>query len=118
MITVIRTRYPNDRGLWVSCGMFVLGSRPTLLRDVDLRLAGMALRKNGEVVSTGAGAACLGHPVNAVVWLANTLGQHGTQLRAGDIILSGALGPVTDVKPGDVVEIDIAWLGGASVSFR
>ena len=100
-----------------SSGLFVLGNGPRKLIDTDLRCAGMALRKNGAVVSTGAGAACLGHPVNAVVWLANKLAEFGQGLRSGEIVLSGALGPVTDVEAGDWVRADIAHLGSVSVRF-
>lgn len=100
-----------------SSGKFVLGLKPTPLADVDLELCGMALRKNGEVVSTGAGVACLDHPINAVVWLANTLGMLGESLHAGHVILSGALGPVCDVAAGDVIDLDIDGLGCARVSF-
>ena len=94
-----------------SSGLFVLGSDPVLLRDANLRLAGMALRKNGQVVSTGAGCACLGHPTRAVAWLANTLGRFGRAIEPGQIILSGALGPVTPLTFGDVLQADIARVG-------
>lgn len=100
-----------------SSGLFVLGNQPRLLVEVDLRLAGMALRKNGHVVSTGAGAACLGHPINAVVWLANKLAEFGQGLKAGEVILSGALGPVTEVAEGDWIRADINGLGSVSVRF-
>lgn len=100
-----------------SSGMFVLSASPTLLTEVDLELCGMALRKNGALVSSGAGVACLDHPVNAVVWLANTLGRLGQTLEAGHVILSGALGPVCDVAAGDVIDLDISGVGSARVSF-
>jgi len=100
-----------------SSGMFVLGTRPTRLRDVDLPLVGMTLRVNGRVVSTGAGAACLGNPVSAVAWLANKFGEFGRVLRAGEVILSGALGPVAPVKAGDHVEVSIGRLGGTWARF-
>lgn len=100
-----------------SSGLFVLGGRPQKIEDVDLRLCGMAMRKNGRVVSTGAGAACLGHPVNAVVWLANKLGEFGQGLKAGQVVLSGALGPVCDVADGDYVEAEISGLGRVTVRF-
>jgi len=100
-----------------SSGLFVMGSTPVSLRGLDLRLAGMTLRKNGEVVATGAGAACLGHPVNAVAWLANKVGQMGASLRAGDVVLSGALGPVTPVAPGDWLHVAISGVGEASCRF-
>lgn len=101
-----------------SSGMFVLGSTPVAPEGLPLRTAGMALRKRGSVVSTGAGAACLDHPVNAVVWLAETLAGFGEGLEAGHVVLSGALGPVCDVAPGDWLRADIAHLGSVSVRFE
>lgn len=100
-----------------SSGLFVVGSTPMPLDGLDLRLCGMALRKNGKVVSTGAGAACLGHPVNAVVWLANKLGELGSEIREGDVVLSGALGPVTPVQQGDFLEAVVDGLGKVRVKF-
>lgn len=100
-----------------SSGLFVLGNRPVPLSDVDLYRCGMALRKNGRLVSTGAGAACLGNPVNAVVWLVNKLASFDTSLRKGDIILSGALGPVTNIEAGDHIDAQISGLGSVRVRF-
>ncbi len=100
-----------------SSGLFVLGSTPVDPRGVSLGLAGMVMRQNGQVSSTGAGAACLGHPLNAVTWLANTMRKLGQPLRRGEIILSGALGPVCDVRAGDEVEAHIAHLGHVRVRF-
>ena len=77
----------------------------------------MTLRKNGEVVSTGAGAACMGDPVNAMVWLANTLGELGAQLNTGQVILSGALGPVPPVVAGDMVTVEMGRMGEVMVGF-
>lgn len=97
-----------------SSGLVLLGTQPSLLRDVDLSLCGMALRKNGAVVSTGAGAACLGNPVQAVLWLANKLTEmnpEGAGLPAGSILLSGALGPVCPIEKGDSIEVEISGLG-------
>lgn len=99
-----------------SSALLVLGNRPKKLKDIDLRMAGMALRMNGEVESTGVGAACLDHPVNAVVWLANALGRLGDTLKAGDIILSGAYGPVVPFNPGDHCEVEISGLGKVTCS--
>lgn len=100
-----------------SSGRFVVSSTTASLAGIDLALAGCVLRKNGRVASTGAGAACLGHPVNAVAWLARTLAKQGTPLRAGDVVLSGALCPVVPVAAGDVVEVEVAHVGRCSVRF-
>ncbi|WSG19589.1 fumarylacetoacetate hydrolase family protein [Nonomuraea sp. NBC_01738] len=100
-----------------SSGMYVLGNRPVLLRDVDLRMAGMVMERRGEQVSTGLGTACLGHPLHAAVWLADTLARLGSPLRAGDTVLTGALGPVVPAKPGDVMEARIDGLGDVRVAF-
>ncbi|MFC9860004.1 MULTISPECIES: 2-keto-4-pentenoate hydratase [unclassified Streptomyces] len=100
-----------------SSGAYVLGTRPVPLRELDLRTAGMVLERRGEPVSTGAGAACLGNPLHAAVWLADTLVRLGRPLRAGDTVLTGALGPMTTVEPGDVLEAHIDGLGSVRAAF-
>lgn len=100
-----------------SCGVFVLGDRLVDPRDVDLATCGMVLEKNGEIACTGAGAATLGNPVNAMVWLANTLGRLGIPLKAGEVVLSGSLGPMIPVKTGDSLRCTIGGIGGCSVRF-
>ena len=100
-----------------SCGVFVLGDRLVDPRDVDLGTCGMVLEKNGEIVATGAGAAALGHPANAVAWLANTLGAHGIALEAGEVVLSGSLAAMVPVKAGDNLRVTIGGIGGCSVRF-
>ena len=80
-----------------SCGVFVLGDQLVDISNVDLGLCGMVLEKNGEIVVTGAGAATMASPVNAMVWLANTLGRLGIPLNAGDVVLSGALGSAVSI---------------------
>ena len=99
-----------------SSAFYVLGSQPKPLAGLDLRTCGMVLEVNDEVVSLGAGAACLGHPLNAVAWLARTLALRGAPLRAGEVILSGALGPMVALKPGDRVTASIGGLG--TVGFK
>ena len=94
-----------------SSAAFVLGAQPVSLRAVDLRAAGMVLKINGEPFSTGSGAACLDHPALAVAWLANKLGEWGHGLVAGEIILSGAFGPVVPIEEGQFVEVEISGLG-------
>ncbi|HEX7743683.1 MAG TPA: fumarylacetoacetate hydrolase family protein [Micromonosporaceae bacterium] len=100
-----------------SSGLFVLGTTPRRLADVDLRLCGMVLEHAGEPVSVGAGAACLGNPLIAVAWLAQTLAGFGRPLRAGDIVLSGALGPMVPVTPGAAYEARISGLGSVRTCF-
>lgn len=94
-----------------SSNAFVLGNMPVDLDRLDLRLAGMVMERSGEVMSLGVGAACLGHPLNAALWLANKMASLGRGLKAGDIVLTGALGPMVPVRPGDVFEAHIQGLG-------
>ncbi|MEU6078876.1 fumarylacetoacetate hydrolase family protein, partial [Micromonospora sp. NPDC047074] len=100
-----------------SSGLFVLGTVPRRLADVDLRLCGMVLEQAGEPVSVGAGAACLGNPLHAVQWLAQTMARSGDPLRAGDVVLSGALGPMVSVTPGAAYEARISGLGSVRACF-
>ncbi|MEK6351296.1 MAG: fumarylacetoacetate hydrolase family protein [Burkholderia cenocepacia] len=100
-----------------SAGLYVLGQRPVKLAELDLRLAGMIMERKGDAVSLGVGAACLGHPLNAALWLARTLVDMGTPLRAGDVVLTGALGPLVTVSPGDVIEARIQGLGSVRARF-
>ena len=100
-----------------SCGVFVLGDRLVNPAAVDLSTCGMVLEKNGEIVGTGAGAATLGSPVNAVAWLANTLGRLGIPLKAGEVILSGSLAALIPVVKGDNLRVTIGGIGSCSVKF-
>jgi 2-oxopent-4-enoate/cis-2-oxohex-4-enoate hydratase len=100
-----------------SCGVIVLGDKSVSPLDVDLATCGIVVSLNGEIISTGAGAAAMGSPVNAVTWLANTLGAYGIELKAGDIILSGSLVPLQSVKPGDSMHMEIGGIGQASARF-
>jgi 2-oxopent-4-enoate/cis-2-oxohex-4-enoate hydratase len=100
-----------------SCGVFVLGDRVVSPLEVDLNTCGMVLEKNGEIVATGAGAAALGAPANAVAWLANTLGRLGIALKAGEVILSGSLAIMVPVKAGDSLRVTIGGIGGCSTRF-
>lgn len=100
-----------------SSGLYVLGACPTQLGDFDLRLCGMVMEKKGEPVSVGAGAACLGSPLNAALWLAQVMARVGQPMRAGDTILSGALGPMVAVEAGDVFDVRISGLGTVQAAF-
>ncbi|WP_312874959.1 2-keto-4-pentenoate hydratase [Actinomadura litoris] len=111
-ITLVDTVADN-----ASSGLYVLGTRPVPLRDLDLRLCGMVLERRGEQLSTGTGAACLGNPLNAALWLADTLVRVGRPLRAGDTVLTGALGPVVAAAPGDVFEARVEGLGDVRAAF-
>ena len=100
-----------------SCGVLVLGGVRKDPRRLDLALAGMVLEKNGEIVSTSTGASVQGSPVNAVAWLANTLGRLGIALKAGDVILSGSQSPLVPVVAGDSLYCSVGGLGSTSVRF-
>ncbi len=90
-----------------SCGGFVLGSWQVYRRGLDLPARNMRLTRNGEAISTGAGAATLGDPLNALAWLADVSAARGDPLREGEVVLAGALGPMKPLVPGDyAVEID------------
>ena len=127
-----------------SSGLFVLGDRRQELGHLDLAECAMTLRRRraggvrgtggvrgpdgvpgvdgaggagGEVVSTGTGASILGHPLAAVAWLAAAVRDHGRPLRAGEVVLSGSLGPMVTVSPGDAFQADISGVGQVSAAF-
>lgn len=98
----------SDNG---SSAFFVLADAGLPLAGLDLETAAMVMEVNGAVASTGVGAAALGNPLNAAAWLAQTLARRGEPLKAGDIVLAGALGPMVALKPGDQVHARIAGIG-------
>jgi 2-oxopent-4-enoate/cis-2-oxohex-4-enoate hydratase len=100
-----------------SCGVFVVSETAVDPRGLDLAACPLVLEKNGVVAATGTGAATMGSPLNAVAWLANALGRHGVVLRAGEIVLSGALGPMVPVAAGDHLRMAIAGIGDCEVRF-
>ncbi len=100
-----------------SSGMYVLGSTPVLLSSFDPVMCAMVMERRGEPVSVGAGRACLGSPISATAWLARTMAAVGRPLCAGDTVLSGALGPMVAVAPGDVFEARISGLGTVTAAF-
>ncbi|WP_113701490.1 2-keto-4-pentenoate hydratase [Nonomuraea lactucae] len=100
-----------------SSGAFVLGNTPVPLAGLDLRQSAMTMTRGGREVSAGSGAACMGHPLNAAVWLAGALGRTERPLRAGEVVLTGALGPVVPVEPGDEFEARIDGLGSVRAVF-
>ena len=100
-----------------SASHYVLGSEKKKLSDIDLINCKMNMKVNGEEVSTGEGKACLGSPLIAVQWLAKEMANFGNPLKSGEVILSGALGPMAAVKPGDAVTATIEGFGEVSVKF-
>lgn len=100
-----------------SSSLFVLGEKPTKIHHINLELLGMVVYKNGDVVNTGVGAAALGNPVHCVAWLANKLADFDISLRAGEVILSGALSAAVDAKEGDIFTVRFAHIGEVNVRF-
>jgi 2-keto-4-pentenoate hydratase len=112
-ITIVDTVADN-----ASSGLYVLGESAGPLGERDLRTVGMTMTgADGSTVSSGSGAACLGDPVAALVWLARTAVALDEPLRAGDLVLSGALGPMTAVEPGDRFTAELSGLGTVRASF-
>jgi 2-keto-4-pentenoate hydratase len=101
-----------------SSGIFVLGTGPVKLDAFDHRLCGMVIMNQGEPVSTGAGAACLGNPLIASLWLAKKMVEVGRPLRAGDTILSGALGPMLPVSRPGVYDLRVSGVGSVRAVFK
>jgi 2-keto-4-pentenoate hydratase len=99
-----------------SAGAYVLGD-PRPLGDLDTARVEMDMSIDGERVSEGTGAACLGDPIEAVVWLARTSREFGQPLQAGQVVLSGALGPMRPVGAGQTVAANLSGLGRVTVSF-
>lgn len=97
-----------------SAGAYVLGSQRRTLEEFDPRDAVMEMTIDDEVVSHGTGTACLGDPINAVVWLARRCAELGEPLRAGQLILSGALGPMRPITPGNQVRAVVDPLGAVA----
>ena len=95
----------------------VLGDGPPTWQDLDLRDVTGSMTINGEHVGTGSGAAILDHPLSALAWLANLMAHRGRSLRAGEFVLLGSLVETKWVERGDLVEIDLGSLGGATAHF-
>lgn len=100
-----------------SSALVVIGGTRVSLRDLDPRLIGVTLRRDGEIVETGASGAVLGNPAHAVAWLANTLGAHGKGLEAGDVVMPGTCTRAIPLQPGTTVRADFDLIGHVSVSF-
>jgi 2-keto-4-pentenoate hydratase len=108
-ITLVDTVADN-----ASSALYVLGNQPVDVGRLDLGALGMQMGINGQTVSVGTGAACLGHPLRAAYWLARTMAERGQSLKAGQVILSGALGPMVPLQAGDAVHASMGALGSVS----
>lgn len=100
-----------------SSAFFVLAEQGKPLSGLDLYTAGMVMEVDGAVASLGAGAAVLGHPLQAAAWLAATVARHGHPLQAGDVLLTGALGPMVALRPGSRVRAIVGGIGETSFTF-
>ncbi|MDA9299442.1 fumarylacetoacetate hydrolase family protein [Saprospiraceae bacterium] len=100
-----------------SASHYVLGHTPKMLDDIDIVNCKMNMTINGELKSSGIGKDCLGSPLNAVLWLARKMQAVGQPLQAGELILSGSLGPMVVVNAGDHVDAEFEGLGSVSISF-
>ena len=123
-IEVLDSRYTDYRFTMpdvvadnASAGRFVVGA-PVPLDGIDLRLVGVVLEHDGDVVATASGAASLGHPASAVAWLVRCLASSGEGLRAGDVVLSGGLTAAVPVTAGDVVVVTIDRIGSVELACR
>ena len=101
-----------------SSALFVMGDEKHAIKGLDLYSCGMVLEVDGAIASIGAGAACLGHPLKSAAWLAQTLVKRGQPLKAGDILLTGALGPMVTMEPGSHIKAHIGGLGACSFSYK
>ena len=101
-----------------SAATMILGGRLTPIKDLDLRLIGLVLEKNGEVISTGAGAAVLGNPAESVAWLANKLAEFGITLKKGEFVMSGSLVKAAPVEAGASFRATFDRLGSVSIRFE
>lgn len=100
-----------------SCGVFVIGEARADPRGHDLPGLKVTVTKNGVPLSEGLGSAVQGDPAQAVAWLANTLGEYGVTLDAGDVILSGSLVPLEPAAAGDTFEMELHGVGGCTAKF-
>lgn len=101
-----------------SCARVVLGTKRTSISAVDLASETVDLKRNGNVVEHGAGEAVLGHPAEAIAWLANAVAGHGVELEPGHVLMPGSLTAAIDFEPGDGVRADFGTLGSVEVSCR
>lgn len=100
-----------------SSAAFVLGRNKVQVGEVDFVNCQMKMVHNGKAVSEGSGKACLDNPLNAAVWLADEMVKRGRPLQAGDIVLTGALGPMVTVQAGESYQVSIDGFGEVTANF-
>jgi len=100
-----------------SSGLYVLGGAAVPLDALEPRDTTMQMYVNDRLVSEGRGTDCLGDPLAALLWLARTAREYGDPLRAGQVVLSGALGPMVSVSAGVIVRAEISGLGMVTATF-
>jgi 2-oxo-3-hexenedioate decarboxylase len=123
-IEIIDSRFKNFRFTFTdviadntSASRYAISTLRVPAAGLDLRTLGAVFEKNGQVVSTAAGAAILGDPAIGLAWLANAMADHGLALPAGSVVMTGALTDAIAVAPGDVVQVTVAQLGSLSIRF-
>jgi 2-keto-4-pentenoate hydratase len=123
-IEIIDSRFRNFRFTYAdviadntSASRHAISTLRVPIDELDLRTLGAVFEKNGQVVSTAAGAAILGDPAIGLAWLVNAMAEHGLALPAGSVVMTGALTDAIAVAPGDVVQVTIARLGSLSIRF-
>lgn len=112
-ITIVDTIADN-----ASSGGVVVGGKPVRPADIDLRLVGCLLSRNGVTAATGAGGAVMGHPLTPLVWLANTLGRRGVAIPAGSIVIPGSVTASQPVRPGDTWTAEFDGMGSVCARFE
>lgn len=100
-----------------SSARLMVGARMTPIEQVDMRLTGMTLEKNGELVNSGTTAEVWGNPAAAVACLANMLAEFDIELKAGSIVMAGALTAAVPVEAGDVITASFQGMGSVTVKF-
>lgn len=100
-----------------SSSRYIVGNSYHNPDDFDLALLGMVYKQNGNIVSTSTGASVMGHPARAIAWMANKLIERGQSVKAGDVVLSGALGEAIMIEPGDVFSLTSDGIGAVEVAF-
>jgi 2-keto-4-pentenoate hydratase len=96
----------------------IIGGTTAKLDGLDLAAVKMTVTRNGEFLDSAAGSAVMGHPAQAVAWLANALGSYGISLHAGEVILSGALSKAITIEDGDTFTAEFEHIGAVTAAFK